>query len=452
MTDHVQATLAAILKNPSKRLRDVVQAVCAAENDITRSEVFLQAREAMQEVASVTFRQIEGVNEPPPLLVDRLSFAWSLLKKADSRIRQISKPKPPKLTSRFQTSPSADALLHKLLLEDLSTNILGSPLSTPLQTALFELLGVDDKGQFLLHYYDFLKAREPKKLELNVIQSDGTLSDRNARRLVRWIIRKLDMKYVDFVDGAKVTHMPFLMELIGRQFYEWSGVRKEACDSGRIKDLIADEITAWLNYSCVDGDSLPDSAADQEKLITVFQKNNKLSGSVHSAPPQADPIKDRRIADLEAELAKAHEEIRALESKPAAAQPAAAPAAAGPAADHDEATAQAIRDVCKAIESKYPLDTLSDAQHSDDPMLSLKSVVSHLFFVLRRQGLTAYPTEDTFDLPYEKAGLYECLNFEVPPGESRQVEVVQRGWAIKSGDRLLPIRRARIRRSDDSAT
>ena len=78
-------------------------------------------------------------------------------------------------------------------------------------------------------------------------------------------------------------------------------------------------------------------------------------------------------------------------------------------------------------------------------MLSLKSVLSHFFFVLRRQGLTSYPTEDVFDLPYEKAGLFECLSFEVPHGESRQVEVVQRGWAIKSGDRLLPIRRAQVR-------
>jgi hypothetical protein len=83
-------------------------------------------------------------------------------------------------------------------------------------------------------------------------------------------------------------------------------------------------------------------------------------------------------------------------------------------------------------------------------MLSLKSVLSHFFFVLRRQGLTSYPTEDVFDLSYEKAGLFECLGFEVPPGESRPVEVVQRGWAIKSGDRLLPIRRAQVRIAEHS--
>jgi hypothetical protein len=445
VTDHVQAALAAILTNPTKRLREVVRMACAAEDDRTQSAVFSQAREIMEDIASTPFRQVEGVNEPPPLLINRLSFAWTLLKKADSQIRQTSRPKPQKPVNPLQAAPKADELLHKLLIDDLSSNLLGSPLSTSLQTSLFVLLGVDEKGQFLLHYYDFLKAKDPKKLDLNVIQSDGLLSDRNARRLLRWIIRKLDMKYVDFVDGAMVTHVPFLMEAIGRQFYEWSGVRKDACDAGRIKDLIAEEITAWLSYSCLDGDSLPESTADQSALIRVFQKDNKLTTLVHSAPPQADPIKDRRIAELEADNAKLNEEVRGLESKLAAAQATSAPGPREPATGRDDATAHAVRDVCKAIESKYPLDKLSDAQHSDDPMLSLKSVLSHLFFVLRRQGLTAYPTEDAFDLPYEKAGLFECLSFEVPPGESRQVEVIQRGWAIKCGDRLLPIRRAQIR-------
>ena len=449
MTDHVQAALAAILTNPTRRLREVVRTACATEDDRTQSEVFSQTREIMKDVASTPFRQIEGGNEPPPLLIDRLSFAWTLLKKADSQIRQTTRPKPPQPAGRFQAAPKAGELLHKQLIEDLSTNLLGQPLGAPLQTTLLELLGVEEKGQFLLHYYDFLKAREPKKLDLNVMQSDGSLSDRNARRLLRWIIRKLDMKYVDFVDGAMVTHVPFLMEAICRQFYEWSGVRKEACDSGRIKDLVAEEITVWLSYSCLDGDATPESPADLSALIKVFHKDNKLSDRVHSAPPQADPIKDRRIADLEGELTKAHAEIRTLESKLSEAQPTPSPSLREPSASRDDTNAQAVRDVCKAIESKYPLDKLSDAQHSDDPMLSLKSVLSHLFFVLRRQGLAAYPTEDTFDLPYEKAGLFECLSFEVPPGESRPVEVVHRGWAIKSGDRLLPIRRAQVRIAED---
>jgi len=449
VTDHVQAALAAILTNPTKRLREVVHSVCAGEDDRTQSEVFSQAREIMRDVASTPFRQVENANEPLPLLIDRLSFAWTLLKKADSQIRQTTRPKPPQPAGRFKAAPKAGELLHKQLIEDLSTNLLGQPLGAPLQTTLLELLGVDEKGHFLLHYYDFLKAREPKKLDLNVMQSDGSLSDRNTRRLLRWIIRKLDMKYVDFVDGAMVTHVPFLMEAICRQFYEWSGVRKEACDSGRIKDLVAEEITAWLSYSCLDGDAIPESPADLSALIKVFHKDNKLSDRVHSAPPQADPIKDRRIADLEGELTKAHTEIRTLESKLSAAQPTPAPTLRELSASRDDTNAQAVRDVCKAIESKYPLDKLSDAQHSDDPMLSLKSVVSHLFFVLRRQGLTSYPTEDAFELSYEKAGLFECLGFEVPPGELREVEVVQRGWAIKAGDRLLPIRRAQIRIAKD---
>jgi hypothetical protein len=445
VTGQVQEVLALILTSPTKRLRDAVQTACATDDDRTRSEVFSQARESMKAIASTPFRQVEGGNEPPPLLIDRLSFAWSLLKRADSLIRGTALPKPPKPVSKLQAAPNVDEFHRGLLVEELSTNLVNAPTGAALQTALFELLGVDEKGQFLLLYNTFLKANTPKKLGLNVIQADGSLSDRNARRLARWIVRKLNMKYVDFVDGALVVHVPFLMEQVCRDFYEWSGLRKDACDSGSIKDIVADEITRWLTYSCLDGDLLPESAADQTALVKVFHKDNKLNDRVHSAPPQADPIKDRRIAELEAVNAKANEDIRSLESKLAAAQPAAAPVTEEPAAGRDDATAQAIRDVCKAIESKYPLDKLSDAQHSDDPMLSLKSVLSHLFFVLRRQGLSSYPTEDVFELSYEKAGLFECLGFEVPPGESRPVEVVQRGWAIKSGDRLLPIRRAQVR-------
>ena len=439
MNDRVHEVLALILRCPTQRLRDAVQSVCAADDDRIRSEVYSQAREAMKEVASTPFRQAEGVNEPPPLLTDRLSFAWCLLKRADSLIRGTALPKPPKPASKLQAAPNVDEFHRGLLIEELATNLLDASLGSPLQTALFELLGVDEKGQFLLIYNTFLKANAPKKLGLNVIQADGTLSERNARRLTRWIIRKLNMKYVDYVDGELVTHVPFLMEQVCRDFYEWSSVRKDACDSGRIKDIVADEITRWLTYSSLDGDG------DLVALVKAFHKDNKLNDRVHSTPPHADPIKDRLIAELEAELVKAHEEIRGLEGKLATAQPPVAQAVSESAAGRDDANAQAVRDVCKAIESKYPLDKLSDAQHSDDPMLSLKSVVSHLFFVLRRQGLTVYPTEDAFDLSYEKAGLFECLGFEVPPGASRQVELVQRGWAIYSANRLLPIRRAQVR-------
>ena len=445
MTAQVHEVLALILTSPTQRLRDAVQTVCAADDVRTRSDVLSQAREAMKAIASTPFRQAKGVDEPPPLLIDRLSFAWSILKRADSLIRGTVLPKPPKPASKLEPPTNVDEFHRGLLVEDLSTNLLDGSLGAPPQTALFELLGVDEKGQFLVLYHTFLKATAPKKLGLNVIQADGSLSDRNARRLARWIVRKLNMKYVDLVDGTLVTHVPFLMEQVCRDFYEWSGVRKDACDSGRIKDIVADEITRWLTYSCLDGDLLPESVADPTALVKAFHKDNKLNDRVHSAPPQADPIKDRRIAELEAANAKSNEEIRILESKLATAHAGAAPPSRESASGRDDATVQAVRDVCKAIESKYPLDKLSDAQHSDDPMLSLKSVLSHFFFVLRRQGLTSYPTEDVFDLPYEKAGLFECLSFEVPHGESRQVEVVQRGWAIKSGDRLLPIRRAQVR-------
>lgn len=452
MNDHVQSVLASILTNPTKRLRDVVDSVCAAEDDRLRSEVVSQAREAMRQFASTPFRQTDGFTEPPPVLLDRLSFAWSFLKQADTRLRTAKLTKPPKPTSPLQVPPSVEEFQRGILFEELSTGLVGGPMAATLQAALFELLGVGEKGQFLVIYGTFLRATTPKKVGLNILQADGVLSDRNASRLIRWIIRKLNMRYVDIGDGGVTTNVPFLMEEVGKQFFEWAGLKKDPTESGRVKDLIAEGITSWLTYSCLDGEAAPQSPADLATLVKAFQKENKLTAKVHSAPTQPDPIKDRKIADLEANLARAHEEIRELQAQRAKAKPDPAEPVSDSTAGRDEATPQVLRDFCKAIESKYPLDKLSDAQHSDDPMLSLKSVLSHLFFVLRRQGLTAYPTEDGFDLAYEKAGLFDCLDFEVRAGETRAAEVVQRGWAIKCGDRLLPIRRAQVRLSDDSAT
>ena len=67
--------------------------------------------------------------------------------------------------------------------------------------------------------------------------------------------------------------------------------------------------------------------------------------------------------------------------------------------------------------------------------------------VVRAGGLIAYPTEDRFELSYEKSGLYECEGFEVKPGQVVVVTVARHGWALQAKDRLLPIRRARVERA-----
>lgn len=454
MTEKTAEVLAALLKAPSKRLRDVAAEVCEGLDEREREKVVSESRDFMKRVAKPSKKSDDPL-EAPPFLIDRLSFAWTLLRQIDHRIRNFTLPSPPKPASRFQAPPDADSFQREAVVADLADTFFDGTLASPLRTALFGLLGVGDKGEFLVLYRTFLKSNKLRKLELNILRADGSLIEPNVKRLIRWIVRRLNMRYVDVVEGEGVTHFSFAMEQAFGQFLEYAGLKKDHPACSKLKQLVDDELTEWLQYGCLDGAAIPESRSEHLALIKAFQEANILKERVHFAATPADPIKDRRIADLEAELAKAHEEIRSLTAQLAAAKTAPLPASAKPIeadAVGEDRTPQAVRDICKAIESKYPLDTLSDAQHSDDPMLSLRSVLGHLFFVLRRQGLTSYPTEDTFDLPYEKVGLYECLGFEVKSGQTRSAEVVQRGWAIKAEGRLLPIRRAQVRLSDDSAT
>jgi hypothetical protein len=454
VTEKTPEVLAALLKAPSKRLRDVAAEVCEGLDEREREKVVSESRDFMKRVAKPSKKSDDPL-EAPPFLIDRLTFAWTLLRQVDVRIRGFTLPTPPKPANRFQAPPDADSFQREAVVAELSGAFFDGTLPDPIRSTLFDLLSVGDKGEFLVLYRTFLKSSKPRKLGINILRADGTLIEPNAKRLIRWSVRRLNMRYVDVIEGEGVIHFSFAMELVFGQFLEYSGLKRDHPACNKLKELVNDELTEWLQYGCLDGSAIPESRPEHLALIKAFQEANNLKERVHFAATTVDPIKDRRIAELEAELAKAHEEIRSLTAQVSAATAAAQPASAKPV-ESDQAgedrTAQAVRDICKAIESKYPLDTLSDAQHSDDPMLSLRSVLGHLFFVLRRQGLTSYPTEDTFDLPYEKVGLYECLDFEVKSGETRSAEVVQRGWAIKTGGQLLPIRRAQVRLSDDSAT
>jgi len=454
VTEKTPEVLAALLKAPSKRLRDVAAEVCEGLDEREREKVVSESREFMKRVAKPSKKSDDPL-EAPPFLIDRLSFAWTLLRQIDVQIRSFTLPSPPKPANRFQAPPDADSFQREAVVADLANTFFDGALADPLRTTLFGLLSVGDKGEFLVLYRTFLKNTKPRKLELNILRADGTLIEPNAKRLIRWIVRRLSMRYVDVVEGEGVTHCSFAMEQVFGQFLECAGLKKDHPACSKLKELVNDGLTEWLQYGCLDGAAIPESRPEHLALIKAFQEANTLKERVHFAATTADPIKDRRIAELEAELAKAHEEIRSLTAQVSAAKAAPQPASAKPIeadAAGEDRTAQAVRDICKAIESKYPLDTLSDAQHSDDPMLSLRSVLGHLFFVLRRQGLTPYPTEESFHLAYGEAGLFECLEFDLKPGDSREVEVIRRGWAIKAGGRLLPIRRALIRLSNLSST
>ena len=454
LNPNVDLVLSQVMSDPTRRLHDIITEIDGlsqadnkqqSDRDIIRDA----AREVIKKIVTSPFKEAQDGSEPAPLLIDRLSFSWNMCTEAEKILKKTTPTKPKSTSSKSPTAKDQIKPIHKQLRSELEAQLLDFPVGPKLMRELLSRLNAGEQGEFLEHYRDFLKATKPRKLHFVIVRDDRSLHEANVSRLITWIIAKSKIKYVDTKEAETVTHMVFLTEKVQEQFYAWTGLKKDFGGSAQITDAVADEITKWLTYSCLEGDSLPASASEQEMLVKAFQKDNGLKELVHAPPPLADPIKDRQIADLESKLAKAYELIRTGEQDSADTNQQPDPKLASDGGKV-EATAQAVRDLCKGIESKYPLEKLSDAQHSDDPMLSLKNVISHLFFVLRRQGLTAYPTEDIFELSYENSGLYECLGFEVPPGETRQAETVQRGWAIKMGDSILPIRRAKLRLSEQA--
>jgi hypothetical protein len=103
-----------------------------------------------------------------------------------------------------------------------------------------------------------------------------------------------------------------------------------------------------------------------------------------------------------------------------------------------------LREVLTAIDSKYPFDSLRSALHGNDELVTLKGLVSELFFALNKVGFAQYPDRDEFELHYEQSGLYECYGFEIPPSHSRRVRVEKKGWALRRGQLLQPVRKARV--------
>ena len=175
----------------------------------------------------------------------------------------------------------------------------------------------------------------------------------------------------------------------------------------------------------------------------LFLKHNELDTKLHIHRAGSGAPRDDRIAELELRIQQYAEENRSLEDKLKAAQ-AAPSVVADISMPVDTAPFTELREALRTIDSKYSFDTLNSVQLGGESHLTLRSFVANLFYSLRKRGFGEYPKDETFDLPYEASGLYECEGFEVQPGGSDRVKVVRRGWALHSRGRVLPIRRARV--------
>jgi hypothetical protein len=321
-------------------------------------------------------------------------------------------------------------------------------LAEPFLQQVLESLRLGSDARYLYHYWFFRKTSAAPTTLPAPLGNAGHNGDIEAiRRIIWWSIRARREQYVQVASAEPVRiEFEWVVEAILRELPGWCGA-----DVNVLPGLAAEvevELNRWLTYSQVESGGTTEVALE---IARAFVKFNDLDTKLVVAGQSTAQSPDSRVTALQAAI-KEHEatikqyahENRRLEEQLGSLRSRPVTADLAPAATTDAAAAPDLREVLKLIDSKYSFDVLNSVQLGQDSHLTLRSFVAHLFYSLRKKGFGEYPSQEEFDLSYELSGLYDCEGFEVPPGETRRVRVVRKGWALLSKDRTLPIRRAKV--------
>jgi hypothetical protein len=396
---------------------------------------------------------IDGLNkatvtEPTPILIDRLSFTWKILRQADVLAR-----KP-----RKGTLPEKTNLSH---VEAALSTILPAPfkkLHPPILSAIVDWLRLGSDGRFFYHYWCFRRATSPTQLPAPFSALASTKDIELLRILIWWCLRARKEEYVEVAENDVVRiEYGFVVEEVLKELRGWCGPAIEQFPG--VAAEVEKELDAWLKYSRLDlseDEAAGDDAKADPEFARAFLKYNGLDIKLRIHRSASAGPSDERVRQLEATIQQYAEEVRALEdrlrSPEAAPAPTVVPLAAltvpeeAPQSEPDLAGFTELREVLKTIDAKYAFDTLNAVQLGEETHLTFRSFAAHFFYALRKRGFSEYPKEHTFSLSYEASGLYECEGFEVPPGATVPVKVTRKGWALKARGRWLPVRRARVSR------
>jgi hypothetical protein len=400
----------------------------------------------MRRITGADFR---AANQQEPGFVDRVTVCWQLLFSADQVVKKL---KAEDLPARPGVPWFADGF----------ADLIGAPLAGSLAAALLDRLRLGAEGEFLKHYWVFLKsiARIRSKPSstmqpLPTPLSGKALQDDGLRRVAWWLIRSRRERYVEFLAGTEAPYLHVHFgHVVGQVYREMVLLCGEAVSrAGDSRAIVEQEINGWLRYGGLDvGESSgPANEADQSPemtrdLVRAFSETNRLSQKLIVAAEQGRSQAD---GELEAQLRQYAAENTALEERNRALELELASSSRPPAGTEAPATPSPessgdLRDLVRLIDAKYSLDLLKGIQLGNESPLTLRSFVSHVLYALTKKGLVPYPADDRFVLSYEKSGLFECDGFEVKPGDTAAVAVVRRGWALQAKDRLLPVRKARV--------
>ncbi|MEK7993828.1 MAG: hypothetical protein AAB403_08515 [Planctomycetota bacterium] len=427
----LQVVLAAMVATPHRPLLPLILEKYPGQGNDFYAKVLIPARKLIDAL-------IEGLQEateadPSPTLLDRLSFSWRFLQRADVLIWKLKKAEIPQ-NSGIQHAAAA------------FRNILPIPLQEPLLAALLAKLRLGGNAQYLFHYWWFRRAKACAKLPAPFGDVARTRNDDLLKTVIWWCLRARREEYVEIRPNEPVRiEFTFVVEQVLEDLKGWCGPEIEQVPD--ITGEVERELNEWLAYSRLEPpleDGAPDIGLDPE-IAKAFVKHNALTTKLHIHRREGDSRSDERARQLEATIRQYAEENRSLEERIRVLE-ASTPVTTSPPVDSGSEIGvfSELREVLKTIDSKYSFDALNAVQVGEDTHLTLRSFVSHLFYAFRKRGFSEYPKEERFTLTYEASGLYDCDGFEVPPSGNTPVKVTRKGWALNVRGRWLPVRRARV--------
>ena len=437
--EDIQAVLGELLVNPTPIPMDLTRRALPERSAPEHLEALLAVKKLTEKVLSSTLKK----GQYQPILLDRLSFAWIVLRQAETCIKNYKGELP--------------RILQAENLKEIFGELLPIVPQECFIQKVCEALGLGADGKYIRVFKETIIPKKPKKLNLQFVDKHGEVNWENVDRLIIWMIRRRRDRYVDVdEDGAAKVEFPYLISEILKEVPIWTGIQFPDVDA--LKERIEDQINCWLDYSCIQGEiKLNDETV--KDVVRTFSKLNLLNTKVFVPDVYIDPHVEDRIRELEKLCDKYAEENRILEDQNKTLNEEISHLKQRIPKDREESrpsgkvkesseTPGEIRDLLKIIDSKYSFDVLQEIQLGGEQVVTLKNFLGHLFYALRKRGFTSYPMETEFELSYEHSGLYDCLEFNVPPDGSVTVQVVKKGWALKQRDRILPIKKAQIRRAD----
>jgi hypothetical protein len=428
-----QEVLARILSEPSISSQDIVNKLYPNKDNREKSDILTVVREFVENKKIKTDGKL-------PKLIHRLRFCWAVLRQADLILRKTKAGDfPDIINSGYLLNLFLDLFpsqtIHSCLLESLCLK-----------------LGIDKNGVFVSHYAAFLKQTKAKPLNISIKDSEGNLYVGNLQKLTYWILRKNRYQYVVLdEEGYIKINFPYLASYIGEELPKYLK-STDYQQSEQIREEIESQIDTWLNYCCLQGENLLSPPKEKKELVSFFLKDNKLTNKIFVTESTVDTKSKIHISELKLTISEYANENKKLESqidllkKQSVEMKVEVPKTL----QHEdpapiEPVSRDFLNFLRIIDSKYSIDVLESVSLGDDKSITIKNFLGHFFYSSRKNGLTLYPSVEEFNLNYEQSGLYNCVGFEILPGESKLVAVEKNGWAIKREERLFPIKKAIVR-------